>query len=448
MRIIIIGGGEVGLHLAKIFSKEHHDVVLIEPNKEKLSRIEEAVDLLAIEGSGSSVRTLVKAGIERADLLIAVSASDEVNIVACMLADKFGVKRKIARIRNQEYADANAVLTAEQLGIDLIINPELETAHEIVWLLKRSEATDVIEFADGAIQLVGLRLDANAKIISRTLNEVSKSMPDLTYRTVAISRGGRTIIPTGNDYFLSGDQIFVVSKTESVPDLLDLCGKKDERIEKLMILGGGKVGRLVAKELEKDKSIDIRLIESSRWKSQFVADQLKRTLVIQGDGTDVDLLASEGIIDMDAFVSATDDEESNIITSLLARHLGVKRTITMVSQTNYIPLMTSIGLDAAVDKRIITANAIARFIHRGEVVSVATMKGIDAEAIELVAQENSQIVKKRLRDTKFPSGAIIGAVTRSGNVFVPVGNSYIQPNDKVVVFAIPKAVAQVEKMFG
>jgi trk system potassium uptake protein TrkA len=448
LRIIIIGGGEVGLHLAKIFSKENHDVVLIEPNKEKLSRIEEAVDLLAIEGSGSSVRTLVKAGIERADLLIAVSASDEVNIVACMLADKFGVRRKIARIRNQEYADANAVLTAEQLGIDLIINPELETAHEIVWLLKRSEATDVIEFADGAIQLVGLRLDSNAKVISRTLNEVSKSMPDLTYRTVAISRGGRTIIPTGNDYFLSGDQIFVVSKTESVPDLLDLCGKKDERIEKLMILGGGKVGRLVAKELEQDKSIDIRLIESSRWKSQFVADQLKRTLVIQGDGTDVDLLASEGIIDMDAFVSATDDEESNIITSLLARHLGVKRTITMVSQTNYIPLMTSIGLDAAVDKRIITANAIARFIHRGEVVSVATMKGIDAEAIELIAQENSQIVKKRLRDTKFPNGAIIGAVTRSGNVFVPVGNSYIQPNDKVVVFAIPKAVAQVEKMFG
>ncbi|MCG8605998.1 Trk system potassium transporter TrkA [bacterium] len=445
---MIIGGGEVGFHLANTCSKENHDVVMVDSDRTKVLRAEESLDILAMKGSGSSVATLVKAGIKEADLLVAVSSADEVNIIACMLADKLGVPRKIARVRNQEYADPNAVLTPKHLGIDMIINPELETANEITRLLRRSAATDLIEFADGRILLVGLRLDSSAKIISKRLREISASIPNLTFRTVAIFRKNRTIIPTGEDYFLNGDQIFVVSKAESVPDVLELCGKSDERIERIMILGGGKIGRMVAKELEGDKHVHVRLIESSRRKSEFVADQLKRTLVIQGDGTDVDLLAAEGIIDMDAFVAVTDDEESNIITSLLAKHLGVRRTITLVSQTTYVPLMNSIGLDAAVNKRILTANAIARFIHRREVVSVATLQGIDAEAIELIAQEASQIIKNRLQDLKFPTGAIIGAVERNGEVFVPVGDTRIEPKDKVVVFALPKAVESVEKMFG
>jgi len=433
--------------LAKIFSKEGHQIVMIEPDREKISRVEESLDIMAVQGSGSSVETLVEAGIKDAKLVIAVSAIDEVNIIACMLAEKFGVPQKIARVRNQEFTNPNAVLTPKQLGIDMIINPELETAHEIFWLIRRSAATDVIEFANGSIQLVGLRLDSKAKIISRQFKEVSLSLPELTFRTVAIFRNGRTIIPTGEDYFISGDQIFVVSKTESVPDLLELCGETDDRIENIMILGGGKVGRLLAKELEKDKNMNIRLVETSRSKSQIIAEQLEHTLVIQGDGTDVDLLASEGIADMDAFVAVTDDEELNIITSLLTKHLGVRRTITMVSNADYLPLINSIGLDVAVDKGIITANAIARFIHRGEVVSVATLRGIDAEAIELVAQKGAKITKRTLRDTKFPDGAIVGAVTRDGEVFVPVGDSSIEANDKVVIFALPKAVANVEKMF-
>ena len=421
---------------------------MIEINKEKIARAEESLDILVIEGSGSSVDTLIRAGIKETDLVIAVSAIDEVNIVACMMADRFGVAKKIARVRNQDFASKDAILTPQQLGIDLIINPELETANEIVWLIRRSAATDVIEFADGAIQLVGLRLDSKAKVIRKKLHEVSMSIPNLTFRTVAIFRNGRTIIPTGEDYFHAEDQIFVVSKTESVPELLDICGKTDERIEKVMILGGGKIGRYVARELETDKNLSIKLVESNQTKSEFVAEQLRRTLVIQGDGTDVDLLASEGILDQDAFISVTDDEESNIITSLLAKHLGVKRTITMVQKATYIPLMSSIGLDATVDKRLITANAIARFIHRAEVVSIAHLRGIDAEAIELVAASGSAITKKPLRKAKFPDGAIIGAVNRGGEVFVPVGDTVIEPKDKVVVFALPKSVANVEKMFG
>ncbi len=448
MRILVIGCGEVGFHLARLFSREAHDVVMVEPNKDKIARAREMLDILVIEGSGSSVETLIKAGIKTTDLVIAVSAIDEVNIVACMMAGKLGVGKKIARVRNQDFAHQDAILTAEQLGIDLIINPELETAQEIVWLIRRSAATDVIEFADGAIQLVGLRLDSKAGLSHKQLRDVSVSIPELTFRTVAIVRNGRTIIPTGEDYFQPGDQIFAVSKTESVPELLDLCGKTNESIDKLMILGGGKVGRHVARELENDKGLSIKLIESNQSKSEFVAEQLRRTLVIQGDGTDVDLLASEGIIDQDAFISVTDDEESNIITSLLARHLGVRRTVTLVQRATYIPLMSSIGLDATVDKSIITANAIARFIHRAEVVSVARLRGVDAEAIELVARSGSAITRKPLQKLKFPEGAIIGAVNRGGDVFVPVGNTVIQPKDKVVVFALPRSVASVEKIFG
>ncbi len=447
MRIVIIGAGEVGFHLANIFSRENHRVVIVEPDKEKVKRAESSLDILAVEGSGSSAQTLVEAGVKEADLLIAVSAIDEINIVACMLAEKFGVPRTVARVRNEEYTNPNAVLKPEQLGIDLFINPELETAQEIVRLIRRAAATEIVEFAQGAIQLVGLRLDSDAPILSKKLREVSNDLTQLTFRTVAILRNGRTLIPTGEDYFYKGDQIFVVSKTESIPELLQICGKAEEKLEKIMILGGGKVGRFVARELEQDKSFDVRLIESSRWKSEYVAEQLSRTLVIRGDGTDVDLMAAEGLIDMDAFVAVTDDEETNIITSLLSKHLGVRRTITLTTKANYLPLMASIGLDTAVDKRIVTANAIARFVRRGDVVSAASLRGIGAEAIELVAHEGSKVVNKPLKQLHFPKGAIIGAVTRNGHVFVPVGDSVVEPGDKVVVFALPKAVANVEKMF-
>ncbi len=447
MRVVIIGAGEVGFHLARILSHEHHQVVLVDPDPAKVQRAEASLDVLAIEGSGSSARTLQQAGIKEAELLIAVSAVDEINIVACLLAQKFGVPKTVARVRNEEYTDPAAALKPEQLGIDLFINPELEAAQEIVRLIRRAAATEVVEFAEGAIQLVGLRLDADAPILSQKLRDVSSTLTRLTFRTVAILRNGRTLIPTGEDYFHEGDQIFVVSKTESVPELLRICGKAEEKLERIMILGGGKVGRFLARELEQEKGLDIRLIESNRWKSEYVAAQLSRTLVIQGDGTDVDLMAAEGLIDMDAFVAVTDDEETNLITSLLARHLGVRRTVTMVTQASYLPLMGAIGLDAAVDKRLVTANAIARFVHHKGVLTVAALRGIGAEAIELVAEENAKVVQKPLKQLNFPKGAIIGAVMRNGEVFVPVGDSQIQPRDKVVVFALPRAVDDVEKMF-
>ncbi|MDZ7344859.1 MAG: Trk system potassium transporter TrkA [candidate division KSB1 bacterium] len=448
MRIVIIGAGEVGFHLAKTLSNEAHDVTIVDTNPEKCARAKEQLDVLVVEGSGASANTLVEAGIKNADMIIAVSALDEVNIISCMLANQFGVRRKIARVRNSEYTLNNAVLKPEQLGIDLMINPEQATAEEIVSLIERSAATDVIDFAEGKIQVIGIRLDPQAPIINKTLREVSEGIPELTFRTVAIFRHEHTIIPSGDEYFRRGDQIFVTAKTESVPEVLKLCGKSDERLEKVMILGGSKVGRTVAKLLEQEHDIDIRLIESNREKSERAAEELERTLVIHGDGTDIDLLAAEGLVDMDAFIAVTDDEETNIIACLLAKHIGVRRNIAMVSRAEYVPLMPTIGLDAAVDKRRITANAIARFIRHGEIVSVASLRGTGAEVIELVVQPHAKIVGKPLRRAKIPEGVIVGAVARGDEVFVAVGDTVLQPEDKVVVFAIPKARESLELLFG
>ena len=447
MLVIIVGAGEVGCHLAKNLSAEH-DVVIVESNPEKCAFVREHFDVLAINDSGSSVRALRQAGINRAGMLIAVSAIDEINIMACMMAAQFGVERKIARIRNPEYALEDAVLKPKQLGIDLMINPEQTTAEEILSLVSLSSATDVIEYAGGRAQLFGVRLDPKAEIINRTLEEVSQANPHLRFRTVAIYRDEKTLVPTGKEYFRKGDQIFVTSLAESVPHLLKLCGKDDGPVHKVMILGGGLVGRLTAKLLEQERNLDVKLIESSRQQSATAAAELQKTLVIRGEGSDVDLLVQEDVMSMDTFVALAEDEETNIITCLLARHLGVKRTITLVSKSDYVPLLPAIGLDVAVDKRKITANAIARFIRSGEVVSIATLRGVEAEAHEVVVQPGAKIVGRLLRKIRLPDKVVIGCAMRNGEAFIPVGDTVFQAHDQVVLFGSPKTLSKAEKLFG
>lgn len=448
MNIVIIGAGQVGFYLAQMLSKENHDVTVIEPDLDRYHRAREQLDVMVLHGSGSSVRILKQAGIEKCDMLVAVSGVDEVNIVSCLLASKFGVNFKIARVQNPEFSQKSTVLTPGDLGIDLMIHPEEETAREIVLLIRRAAATDVIEFEDGRIQVVGVRIDANAPILNKTLQEITEAHPDKPFRTVAIFRDGKTIIPGGQDFVRKKDQIFVVAKTESISKVLELCGKGNEQLQRVMILGGGRVGRSVAMELERDKDIDVKLIEASHGKSEFVAGQLKRTLVIRGDGTDMDLLATEGIMDQDGFIAVSDDEETNILSCLLSKHLGVRRTIAMVNRSDYLPIMSSIGLDAAVDKRIITADAILRFIKRGKIVSVATLRGVEAEVLQIETARKAMITKQPLAQVKFPAGAIIGIVVRGDSVIVPVGNTLIEEGDRAVIFALPDSVSKVEKLFS
>lgn len=446
MKIVIVGAGEVGFHLAKILSQEHHDIVVIDNDEERVERVNENLDVMAVEGSGVSPKLLFDAGAENADLLVAVSPSDEVNILACQIANKLGTKRTIARVSSPEFNSKDAIIKPDQLGINLMIYPEGVTADEIFRLVKRSTATDVLEFGEGRIQIIGLRLDANSPIINKKMKEVGLEINELVFRVVAISRGQRTIIPTGDDVFKKNDQVFVVCKTEYVQDMLRYAGQEEEVVKNIMILGGGRIGTQVAEMLEDE--VNVKIVESNEERATELAERLKHSLVIHGEGSDIDLLAKEGIMDMDIFIAVSDDEEENIITCLMAKHLQVPKTIALVDNTDYVTLAGTIGLDVAVNKKLSAAQIILKFIRQGDILSIATLHGVDAEVIEFIAKKNSDITKKTLKDVNFPSGAIVGCVIRGDSVFIPVGSTKINPTDRVVVFTLPKSIPEVEKIFN
>jgi trk system potassium uptake protein len=445
MKIIIAGMGDVGYQLAKQLSQESHDIIAIDVDQQRLAYSDKMTDILTLNGSSTSIRVLNAAKVDKADLLVAVTSSQEVNITTAILGKKLGVKKTIARVGNGEYLDSQSGVNFEELGVDFMIYPEELAAVEVVNLILRTAATDVLEFEDGKLSVLGLRLDKKAPVIHKSLIDTAKEYKSSFYRIVAIYRNFKTIIPGGRDIFLPGDQIFVITTPEGMDTVLKLAGKENLTFENIMILGGGKIGRRVAKLLE--GTLRVRLIESNEEKSYELADLLHNTLVIKGDGRDIDLLAQEGIVDMDAFIALTDDAETNIITSLMAKHLGVKKTIALVDKADYIPLTQTIGLDSLINKKLIAANNISRFIRKGEILALASLEGIDAEVLEYIARPSSIITKKKVKDLDFPKGAIIGGVVRDESSFISVGDSQIRANDKVVIFSLPGAIKKVEKYF-
>ncbi len=447
MKIIIIGAGEVGFNLATRLSQEKHDLVIIDSDKEKCNKIEEILDISVIHGNGSSQSVLKEAGIESADMLIAATTVDEVNLLACMIASKMGVRRKIARVRNPEYYSSSSVLTMKDLGVDLLIHPEDEVAEEITRLLMRSIASEIVEFEEGKILMVGIKIDADSPILNVQLKNLGTPEQRKNFRIVAISKGHTTIIPDGNEYINKNDQVFVITKRESLNELLAMTGKQDKKLEKIMILGGGKIGRNLAKNLE-ENDVQVSLLESNKEKSIEIASTLKKSMVFNVDGTEIDLLAREGILNMDALVAVTADDETNIIACLLARHIGVKKVIALVNKMAYLPLMPVIGIDATVNVRLSTANAILRFIRRGDILSVATFHGVDAEAIELKVSRDSKYTGKMLKNLRLPEGALVAAIIRDEKVIIPYGDSIIEPGDRIIVFALPHAIHIIEDKFS
>jgi len=445
MKIIIAGAGEVGYHLAKQLVNENHDITIIDVNNSSLERVNTVTDVLTVAGSSTVLEILKKANCDKTDLLVAVTSSESININTAILAKKLGTKKTIARVENDEYISGEYQDLFQSVGIDHLIYPEELAAHELVKLIQRAAATDIIEFENGKLSVIGLKLESNLPIIGKTIQEMAKNFEHITFRVVAIHRGMKTIIPVGKDVLLSNDQIFVITTSEGIEQIIKLVGKDQEKLNNIMFLGGGKIGRIAAKMLEND--VNVKLIESNKNKSTELADYLERTLIIQGDGRDIDLLAQEGIIDMDGFISVTEDAETNIITCLMAKHLGVTKTIALVDNVDYIPLTQTIGLDSLINKKLIAANNILKFIRKANIVSIATLQGIDAEVLEYIAQPKSAITKKKVKDLKFPGNAIIGGYIRNDKSYISIGNTQIETNDRVVVFSLPGAIHKVEKFF-
>lgn len=437
--------GDVGYYLAKQLSNEEHDIIAIDMDQQRLSYSDSMADILTINGSSTSITTLRQAKVDKADLFVAVTSFEEVNVTSAILAKKLGAKKTIARISNSEYLDENVDVSFSEIGIDFMIYPEELAAREMVNLILRSAATDVMDFEGGKLSVIGLRLDKDAPVIKRTIVDIAKEFESFDFRIVALHRNFRTIIPKGNDRFLPNDQVFVITRPEGNNVILKLAGKEDINFDNIMILGGSKIGRRVAELLE-DK-MTVKLIESDEEKTLQLADSLTSTLVIKGDGRDIDLLAQEGIIDVDAFVAVTEDAETNIITCLMAKHLGVKKAIALVDKVNYIPLTQTIGLDSLINKKLIAANNISRYIRKSEVLALSTLEGIDADIMEYVVQPNSPITKKPIKDLGFPKEAIIGGIIRGEESMIAVGDTRIQNGDKVVVFSLPGGVKQTEKFF-
>lgn len=445
--ILLLGIGQIGSHLAKVLSRENHNIVAIDHSLDRCREADEKLDIKVLHGLGSNPRLLEEAGIEQADMMIAVTGNDEQNVLACSMAARYGVQQKIARIRNSGFFNYPPRFSYAHWGVDLAIHPELETAREIVRLVKRSAATDVLEFAQGRVQLIGIRIDGSCPLLHKPLETISREFPHLVFRMVALLRGLDTLIPRGSDILLNRDQLFIVAATDDIPAIISLMGKSEEKLQQIMILGGGRVGRATADILDREKEMAIKLIDSDPDRTLSLADELQHTMIIHGDGRDFTLLATEGILEADALISVTDNEETNILTCLLARHFGVNKAIALVNRHEYLPLMAPIGISATVNTNLVTSNAILRLIRHQDVVSLATIPGIDAQAVEYLAHADSRIIRKALAKIDFPKGAIVGALIRGDEIIIPIGETRIQPGDHVIVFTLPNALPAVDKLF-
>jgi len=443
LKIIIIGAGKVGCQIAKTLSSENQDVTLIEKNDTIRQSAQVNLDVLTILGNGANVRTLEEAGIKQADMVIAVTSSDEVNMIACMTAKQFGVPQKIARIRNPEYLYANA-LSREKLGIDLTINPERATAKEIVKLLKSPiNVAQLQSFAGGKVQLFELKVEEGFPFVNQQLKSIIFKYPILV---AAIFRNDKIIIPNGEEKIITGDNLYILIKKDHFVGINEIFNQKPLNMQNVFILGGSRIGIQTALILTK-LGINTKLIERDKVKCEKIAEKLPRTLVINGDGTNIDLLKSEGIETTDGFVAVTGFDEDNLLVALLAKHLGAKKVIAKVDRTNYIPILEKIGVDAVVNPRMTTASAILRFIRRGKIISLTLLKEGEAEVIELIVSPHSKIINTPLKKANLPQNSIIGAIVRQDEVIIPHGDDIIQPEDKIIIFALSSDIKEIEKIF-
>ena len=446
MRVIIVGAGEVGYHLAERLSQENQDVVVVEMNPERAERASELLDVLTVVGNGASIPVLEEAGTRGARILLAVTSQDEVNLISCLAATRMGVDYTIARVSNPDYYTRGSVLSRERLGIDLMINPEREAAKETFQLLQSAAATDMANFANGRVQLVGLVVREGAPVAGKSVARLGAELRDFHYVLAAIVREEETIIPKGSSRVEAGDHIYVLSPSNEVPSIPPLAGYDTFELKRVMIAGGSAEGFYLAELLE-EAGIDCTILDHDRKRCLELAEALPKSLVLHGDATDTELLEMEGVSGLDGYVAATGHDETNLLSALVAKSVGARKVVSLIEKFDYLPLVPKVGLDAAVSPRMSAVNAILRYVRRGRVMTVATLKGIDAEAIEFNVGKDAPIANQLLADLSFPPGGIIGTIIRGEEIIIPRGADMVFPGDEVIVFALPEAVPEIEKLF-
>jgi len=456
-KIVILGLGGVGFYLAKRLVREGYEVTVIEANNRLIRQADGNIDARLIRGDAMRLDCWKEVNIEKTDLAIAVTDNDALNILASMIADRFGIRRKIARVRSLDFSTRNSILKSEDFNIDLFIYPEELAAQEIVRLVKRTAGNEIIDVARGQIQVIAVRIQEDSPLAHKTLKEISHMFKEIPFRVVTLARGINTIIPSGGHKILPQDQVFIMVSHKDLPSLMELAGLEQQSIHRVMILGGGLVGSRVAELL--GKTVEVKLIEHDDTAAEELSFILKNTEILHGDGSDADALALAGLSDMDTFIATTGDNETNIISCLLAKHLMNRdnhvekatqgKTIALVNNEDYLTLASTIGLDIALNAKILAGNEILKFIRRGELLSVAHLHGVDTEVVEVVAAHNSPITRKPLAKVtaSFDGDFIIGGVFRNGEWEIGVGGTHISASERVIVACNSLQLKKVQKLF-
>ncbi|MBO4529636.1 MAG: Trk system potassium transporter TrkA [Paludibacteraceae bacterium] len=443
MKIVIAGAGEVGTHLAKMLSRENHDIVVIEEDREKVQNIEKLYDLIAVQGICTAIQDLKEAGAKDADLFIGVTPIESRNITSCILAHKLGAKKTVARINNYEYLLEENQKFFNDLGIDALIYPELLAAKEITSSIKMNWVRQWMEFSNGALTLIGMKIRANAPILNQKLMDLKNSE---FYRVVAIRRNSETIIPKGSDEIKANDIVYFITTKDYIPDVRMQAGKEVIQVKDLMIVGGGNITMKTIESMP--DNVDVKVLERDKLKVTNLMEKTDSAMILNVDASDLDVLRDENIAEMDAFVALTDNSEANILACIAAKRFGLKKTIAEIENVDYIQLAESLDIGTVINKKLLAASYIYQYTLDADVHNVKCLTHVDAEVVELTPKEGSPITKGRIMDVKLPNDLFIGGVVRNGVGFIANGQTQIQTGDDVIVFCLSSCFHKLDGLFN
>ncbi len=440
MKIIVVGAGKVGYSLAQRLTQDQHDVIIIEQSAERIAILENNLDVSIVEGNGADPELLKKIGIENVGMLIAVTDTDEVNMLACLVAKLCGVHKTIARVRSNDYEKEEYKEVKAQLGVDVFINPEMVAAKELMQILSSPAALDVEDFANGKVRIMEIKAKDNSHIVNKAIKDVN--WPE-SVLAVGILRQGRMIIPHGDSMIMPNDNVFFLGAMEGIDALEEWFDETKTETQRVLVVGAGLIGRNLTVLLE-NAGYTVKVIEKDRSRCELLATMVNKAMIICGDGTDADLLEEEEIGDNDVVICLTDDDKLNLLVALLAQHFGAGKTFVRVGRPEYVTLMEQVGIDVVFSPRLMTSGEILRLVRKdGDLISISTFEGSKGEAMEINLSPKSTKVGKSLKQLNIPGKALIGAIVRNDETIVPKGDTVLCGNDHIVIFTLPEYVNKV-----